>query len=199
MKSDIDRLMAERNLDAIIVQGPDGLGAVNAPFNYLVKGEHLTGNVLKVQGRPAQLLFNAMERQQAEATGLDLVPMGRWDVPGIYKQFPGDRLAASVELWRQILGDLGVKGRIGWYGVGESGAFLALVEKLSSGLPGVTIVGEYEKGVIDEARRTKDEEEIGFLADVGRRASEVVAEVISFLKRGRDVDGVLVVEDGRPV
>ena len=199
MKADIDRLMADRNLDALVIQGPDGLGAVNAPFNYFVKGEHLTGHVIQVRGRPARLLFGSMERQQAEATGLELLPMSTWDVPAIYKQFPGDRLAAAAELWRQIFGELGVTGRVGWYGVGEAGPFLALVEKLKSVVPGVQVVGEYERGVIDEARRTKDAEELAILADVGRRAAAVVGEVVGFLKRGRGVDNVLVGADGRPV
>jgi len=154
VKSDIDRLMAERSLDAIVVQGPDGLGASNAPWNYMVGGQHLSGNVVKLRGRPAQLLFGSMERLQAEATGLELVPMSRWDVPGIMKRYPGERLAAVAELWRQIFDTLGVRGRVGWYGVVESGALLALVERLRTVAPEVQIIGEFEKGVIDEARRT---------------------------------------------
>ena len=198
MKSDIDRLMAERNLDAIVVQGPDGLGAVNAPFNYLVKGQHLTGNVVQRRGYPAQLLFGSMERQQAAATGLELVPMSRWDVPGIFKKFP-DRLGAASELWRQIFAELGVRGRVGWYGVGESGAFLALVERLRGVAPDVQVVGEFEKSVIDEARRTKDADEIEMLADVGRRATEIVGNVIRFIGSPRAVDDVVVDAGKRPV
>ena len=198
MKSDIDRLMMARGLDAIVVQGPDGLGAVNAPFNYLVKGQHLTGNVIKLRGRPPQLLFGSMERLQAEASGLDLVPMSKWNVPQIMKQHP-ERLGASVELWRQIFASLGVRGRVGWYGVGESGAFLALVERLKGVAPDVTIVGEYEKSVIDEARRTKDAEEIEMLADVGRRAAEIVRNVIAFIGAHRASDDVVVDADKRPV
>ncbi len=198
MKSDIDQLMSERNLDAIVVQGPDGMSGVNAPFNYLVKGEHITGNVVKLRGKPAQILFGSMERLQAEATGLELAPMSRWDVKGIYRDFP-DRLDAAAELWRQIFKDLGVTGRVGWYGVNESGVLLSLVERLKSVAPDVQIIGEYEKGVIEQARRTKDEEELALMADVGRRATEVVAEVVKLIRSSRGVDGVLVGQEGKPV
>ena len=47
MKRDLDRLMAERNLDAIVVEGPDGLGSANPDFNYFVGGAHLTRQVAR--------------------------------------------------------------------------------------------------------------------------------------------------------
>src|SRR5690606_31237270 len=60
-------------------------------------------------------------------------------------------------------------------------------------------IGEYEKGVIEQARRTKDEEELALMADVGRRATEVVAEVVKLIRSSRGVDGVLVGQDGKPL
>jgi Xaa-Pro aminopeptidase len=92
-----------------------------------------------------------------------------------------------------------VRGRVGWYGVGESGAFLAMVERIKPIAPDVHVVGEYEKGVIDEARRTKDAEEIAMLADVGRRAAEIVRNVIAFIAAHRAVDEVVVDADKRPL
>ena len=40
MKRDLDRLMAERNIDVLVVEGPDGLGSANPDFNYFVNGTH---------------------------------------------------------------------------------------------------------------------------------------------------------------
>jgi len=198
MKSDIDRLMAQRNLDAIVIDGPDGLFAANAAWKYMARGQGLTGRIIKLRGKPAQIIFGSMEKQQAEQTGLQLVPMSRWDLPAILKKFPA-RLDASAETLRQIFTDLGVRGRVGWYGVVESGAFLALVEKLKAVLPDVTIVGEFDKSVIDEARRTKDADEIALLADVGKRACQVAHSVVEFIKQHRGVDGVLVDAKNKPV
>lgn len=199
MKSDIDRLMAERNLDAIVVEGPDGLTSHNAPWNYMVRGQHLTGIVLKRRNEPARLIFGSMEKLQAEATGLELVPSSRWNWPEIIKKFPDDLLAASVELWRQRFADLGITGRVGWYGTVESGVFLARVKRLREAAPDVEVIGEFDKGVIDEARRTKDADEIAMMADVGRRVGEIVREVIRFIQSHRAGDGVVVDTNNKPV
>jgi Xaa-Pro aminopeptidase len=199
MKSDIDRLMAERNLDAIVIEGPDGLTSHNAAWNYVVRGQHLTGTVIKRRDEPAKLIFGSMEKLQAEATGLELVPNSKWNWPQIMKQHPNDLLGAAAELWRQRFADLGIRGRVGWYGTIESGVFLARVDKLRQTIPDVQIIGEFEKSVIDEARRTKDADEIAMLADVGRRAAEIVKNVIAFIGETRGVDQVVVDSNNRPV
>jgi len=46
MKHDLDRLMAERNIDAIVVEGPDGFDAANPDFNYFVNSEHVNGPII---------------------------------------------------------------------------------------------------------------------------------------------------------
>lgn len=110
MQRDLDRLMAERHLDAIIVEGPDGLGAANPAFNYFVRGAHLVGTVIKKRGEPAMLIHSDWERLQAEETGLVCVSSSRWNVRDIMSRIP-DRLGARVELRRQMLNDLGVRAR----------------------------------------------------------------------------------------
>ncbi|HEX5690896.1 MAG TPA: aminopeptidase P family protein, partial [Roseiflexaceae bacterium] len=107
MKHDLDRLMAERNIDAIVVEGPDGLGSANPDFNYFVKGAHLTGTVIKKRGEPTMLLHSAWEQVQAESTGLALISTSRWNLRDIMHEI-GDRYGAYVELRRQIFSDLGV-------------------------------------------------------------------------------------------
>jgi Xaa-Pro aminopeptidase len=199
MKSDIDRLMTERNLDAIVIEGPDGLTSHNAPWNYMVRGQHLTGVVVKRRNEPAKLIYGSMEKLQAEATGLELVPSNRWNWPDIIKKFPDDLLTASAELWRQRFADLGIRGRVGWYGTVEAGVFLARVQKLRQAAPDVEIIGEFDRSAIDEARKTKDADEIAMMADVGRRAGEIVREVIRFIGSHRGADGVLVDKSNKPL
>ena len=55
MKRDIDRLMAERGIDWIVVEGPDGFSTANPDYMYLTGGVDLTGTVLKRRGEPATL------------------------------------------------------------------------------------------------------------------------------------------------
>lgn len=52
-EEDLDRLMAERNLDAIVIEGPDGFASANPDFSYMTNGVQLTGAVIKKRGEPA--------------------------------------------------------------------------------------------------------------------------------------------------
>ena len=67
MKRDLDRLMAERNLDGVLVLG-EGHGAV---MRYLTNGGYFEGALLlKPRGREITLIHGMMERDTAAATGL---------------------------------------------------------------------------------------------------------------------------------
>ncbi|MFT3788961.1 MAG: M24 family metallopeptidase [Tepidisphaeraceae bacterium] len=61
------------------------------------------------------------------------------------------------------------------------------------------LVGEYENGLIDVARRTKDADEIARLEDAGRRSCDVVRVVVEKLKSLRERDGLAVDASGSPV
>ncbi len=198
MKRDIDQLMAERQLDAIVIEGPDGLTSANAAWRYMVNGAELTGLVIKRRNSPEQLIYHAMERLQAEETGLELVPFSRWDYPAIVKRFP-DRLDATVELRRQMFNDLGVHGRVGVYGTMQANELLALAGALQQALPEVQLVGEFDRDVINEARKTKDEAELERMADVGRRTCAVVQTVVDFIRAQRAANGQVVDAQGKPV
>ncbi|MBK8834743.1 MAG: hypothetical protein IPO29_07735 [Anaerolineae bacterium] len=65
MKSDIPRLMRERNIDALVIEGPDGLSASNAPFAYFVGDAHVTtGRIIitRVGPRSCTARWNATRR-----------------------------------------------------------------------------------------------------------------------------------------
>lgn len=183
MQRDLDRLMSERHLDAIIVEGPDGLGSANPAFNYFVRGAHLTGLVIKKLHEPAMLIHSDWELLQAEATGLVCVSSSRWNIREISRQFP-ERLAARVELRRQILHDLGVTGRVGLYGTVQIGPFLALLRGLEAAMPELTFVAEFDKDLISAARLTKDAAEVEVMRAVGRKTCEVVQAAVDFIAAG---------------
>ena len=69
MKSDIDALMQEKNLDAIVVFG-------NAEHNphmyYQTGGGHVSAaTLIKKRGKDAVLFCNDMERDEAAKSGLE--------------------------------------------------------------------------------------------------------------------------------
>lgn len=190
MKSDLDRLMTERNIDALIVEGPDGLGSANPAFNYFVAGAHLTGTVIKKRGEPAMLLHSPWEQVQAAATGLQLVSSNRWNMRDILKQFP-DRLDAAVEMRRQMFADLGIAGRIAVYGTVSANASYALLSAMQQRIPGIEIVAEFSKDIISQARLTKDDSELVMMRSVGEKTCRVVQAVVDYIKAGRLVDDLV--------
>lgn len=198
MKSDLDTLMAERDLDALVVEGPDGLASANADFNYFVGGQKITGIVLKRRGEPAVLVYGPMERQQAEATGLQLVPRDRWNIRDILREHP-DPYEAQVEYRRRMFTDLGIRGRVGFYGTVQAGASFALLAALSQRLPDLTVVAEFEQSVLAAARLTKDEREIELMRAVGRKTCAVVQTAVEFLRSGRAQGDTLHDTGGAPI
>ena len=198
MKQDLDRLMADRAIDAIVVEGPDGLGSANPDFNYFVKGAHLTGTVIKKRGEPTMLLHSAWEQIQAETTGLALIPTSRWNLREIMNEV-GDRYRAYVELRRRIFTDLGIGGRVGFYGTVSAAQHFALLTGLAQQLPGLEIVAEFEKDVISQARLTKDADEVEIMRQVGRKTCAVVQAVVDFIAGGRAEGDTLVDEHGVPI
>lgn len=198
MKSDLDRLMTERNLDAFIVEGPDGLGSANPDFNYFVRGAHLTGSVVKKRGEPTMLIHSPWEEIQAAETGLVLVSNRRWNLRECLAQ-TDSRLDGYVEYWRRMLTDLGIQGRVGIYGTVNVAEYFALLQGIAACMPGIEFVAEFEKSLISEARLTKDPEEVEYMRRVGRKTCAVVQATIDFISAGQARDDVVVDAAGVPI
>ncbi len=198
MKSDLDRLMAERNIDALIIEGPDGLGSANSAFNYFVNGEALPGTVLKRRGEPAMLVHSPWEQHQAEATGLILVSRDRWNLRELMNAQP-TRFDGMVAYRRQMLQDLGITGRVAIYGTVAANQNYALLRALERVMPDLEIVAEYEQDIISMARLTKDTDEVAVMREVGRKTCLVVQAAIDFIKTGRAAGDTLVDAAGRAI
>ena len=69
MKSDIDRLVTELALDAIIVVGDE---SPNPYRDYLTNRARATGTILKKRGQDAVYVVNAMEREEAARVPQDV-------------------------------------------------------------------------------------------------------------------------------
>ena len=197
MKRDIDRLMGERGTDAAIV-----VGAIkgNPTMYYVVNGAALShAIVVKKRGEDAILLCGSMEREEAEASGLTVVDMAKYDYMKILKEAGGDRLKAQVGYYRAIFEEFGVKGRVAFYGLVEVGAYRAFLAALEDALPGVEIAGEFSDNIFLTARMTKGPEEIERIREAGRKTCEIVSHVAEFLASHRVEGGTLVKDDGTPL
>ena len=196
MKTDIDRLMKEADLDALLVLGPS---AHNAPMVYFTGLAHLSeGYLLKMRGRKAIHFHNPMEREEAAATGLETKDIfADYDYPALLEQANRDSNQAEAMLLEKVLAEYKIHGRIGIYGKIEFGHWLRTIDFLRRRLPDVEILGEDEwRSVITQARVTKDDSEIERIRAMGRITTAVVGDVAGFLTSHEVKDGYLVNREG---
>jgi Xaa-Pro aminopeptidase len=196
MKQDLDHLMEERGLDAVTVGGATH---GNPAMYYMTNGAGVSGGyVIKKRGEEPVLVCSPIEREEAAASGLAIVNMGKYDFVGILRE-KGDRLAAVVELYRRMFADLGVRGRVGFYGMADQGRAWVLLNALDAQLEGIEVHGDLDVTPIDAARATKDADEAERIREMGRRTCDVVACTVEFLQAHRVKDEVLVKADGTPL
>ncbi|MEZ4580604.1 MAG: aminopeptidase P family N-terminal domain-containing protein [Caldilineaceae bacterium] len=180
MRAELDRLMAERGLDAFLVVG-DAAG--NKVMNYLTGGAHLErALVLKRRNGPLTLVHGAMERDTAASTGLTLVDRDQhYNLYELLRKHEGNRLAAMVDYLMQVVEHQELQGRLGLFGMMDAGEAYTLFNQVQDRLEGTTLVGEFEDSLFAQARETKDDGEIDELVEAGRLTSLVVRETREFL------------------
>ena len=196
MKQDLDRLMEERGLDAALVGGK-ALG--NPAMVYMTNGAGVSGGyVIKKRGQEPVLVCSPIEREEAAASGLTVVNMAKYDFLSVLRE-KEDRVAAYVELYRRMFADLGVRGRVGFYGMVDQGRAWVLLNALQSQLEGVEVYGDFDVTLIDAARATKDAAEAQRMREVGRRTCDVIARAVEYMQSHRVKDDVLVQANGTPL
>lgn len=200
MKSDLDALMQEKNLDALVV-----LGAAehNPPMYYFTGGGHISAAIIvKKRGAEPILFYNDMERDEAAKTGLQTKSLSAYPFMDLLKEANGDKEMVGALRFHHLLTDLGLtKGRIGIYGHVEISGALAALTRLQRLLPDLELVGENAMdSVFIRAMETKDERDVERIRQMGKVTTEVVRRTAEYLT-SRDVraDEVLLKEDGSPL
>jgi Xaa-Pro aminopeptidase len=198
MRAHLDRLMAERNLDAFLVMG-DASG--NPVMNYLTNGAALErALILKRRGGPMTLIHGAMERDTAAETGMVLVDRDvTYNRFKLLEEHNGDRLAAEVDYLRRVIRDQELRGRLGIFGRVDAGAAYTLFNHLQDSLIDTELVGAFEDSLFASARETKDDQEIAQLREAGRRTCLLVGEVQAFLQSHRTCNELVLRADGEPL
>ncbi len=195
MKSDLDRLMGERNLDGLWVTGP---GLHNPAMSYFTGLAHLTrADLVKPRGQEPVLYYFAMERDNAIATGLRTKNINDYDPLRLLREARGNRARAMAARLKLSFEDLGLRGRVGVYGTVDAALPLAVAKELHSHMPEVTLVGEGEDTLLIAARATKDEAEIERIRQVGRATTAVMARTAEYLTTRRVRGDTLLREDGQ--
>lgn len=198
MRSDLDRLMAARDLQAILVAGGE---QANTARRYLSNGVDIHGGMtIKKRGAEPVLIVGIMEVEEAARSGLQVYTHNDFDWPQLLKAAEGNSEQALPEYYRRILTKLEIApGRIGVYGVGDLHVWIERIEKLRAALPEYTFVGESGMTLFDEAYITKDAEELAILREVARRTSEVLQATWDFIAGQRAEGDTVVKADGSPL
>jgi Xaa-Pro aminopeptidase len=195
MKSDIDSLMRDADLDALLISGP---GGHNPAMVYFTGIAHIThAYLLKKRDQPPILLHPSMERDEAANTGLQVKNRNEYDFLKLLKEAGGDTIRASAMELQRIFEEFDVSGRVGIYGKHEIGHYFSALRLLEEMIPDVTIVGEAgNTSVLRKARMTKDADEVERIREIGKITTAVVGDVAGFLTSHKTKNGVLVDQKG---
>jgi Xaa-Pro aminopeptidase len=200
MKSDLDQLMKDKNLDAILVSGN---ATYNPPMYYLTGGGHVSSaTLIKKRGEAPVLFCQDMEREEAAKSGLKCLSYSLYNYEKLLNQANGDPVKASALRYQHILTDLGLThGRIGLYGLVEIGSAFGAFTTLLRLMPELELVGESrDNSLFMQAMETKDEAEVAHIRKMGRITITVVGRVSAYLTNcAVRQDEVLLKEDGKPL
>jgi Xaa-Pro aminopeptidase len=181
MKSDLDRLMRELNLDAIFVIADESPNPYN---DYLTNRARAGGDIVKKRDQEAVLIVGGMEVAIAAKSGLKVYTVYDFGYAELLQQHPGDAASARRGLYRNILRQLGVAGRVAPYGVADVADTLRIFADLRVDVPEVEFVFDSQTAeLFARLYETKDEREIAALQEAARLTSQVVCETRDFISQ----------------
>lgn len=198
MKADLDRLMEEQGLDALLITGP---AQHNPPMVYFTGPIHMTGgDLIKKRGADPILFYYPMERDEAAKTGFITKNLAEYRFNELLKTTGGDMLNATVLLYEKMLLDYEISsGRIAVYGKMDAGSSYAVFSGLNEKLPDLEILGQVGDSLILSAMATKDPDEVDHIRAMGNITISVVSKVADFLSSHKQKNSVLVKSNGDPL
>lgn len=198
MKTDLEYLMSEGNIDALLVSGGT---LYNPSMHYLTHGAQVGEATLLIKKRGAETVLIAidMEREEAEKSGLTVIDRADYSWPQLIKEQGGDYLMASVSMIVAIFRDLQVSGNIAVYGRAEHAHTLRLFEELKARLPEVHFVAESAPSILEQAQQTKDEHEVARIRRLASASLEVISCTREFLASHSVENETLITARGTPL
>ncbi len=192
MLSDLDRLMRERGLDALIVPMHE---ALHPSFRWITRGAKVTrGYAVKLAGRDPILVSYPMERDEAAATGLATKLIHDFGYDRIFKSAP-NTIAGYAEFFDVVLRELGGSSSVAIVGSLPFPLYLGIAEGLEAR---GWRVWRGADDLVQLARKRKEPWEIAAIRSVGERTEQVVDRVREVL-RGSAISGNHLIYDDRPL
>jgi Xaa-Pro aminopeptidase len=198
MKSDLDRLMEEQGLDALLITGP---AQHNPPMVYMTGPIHMTsGDLIKKRGSDPVLFYNPMERDEAAKTGFQTKNLADYRLNELIKTTQGNILEATILRYEKMLTEYELStGKIAIYGKMDVGSSYAIFSGLNAKLPDLEIIGQIGDSILLQAMSTKDEQEVNRIRAMGEITISVVEKVKDFLTAHKTKNSILVKSNGDPL
>jgi Xaa-Pro aminopeptidase len=195
MKSDIDRLMAERGLDGLIVAGGE---TPSSPRHYLSNGAKITGGlIIKKPGEEPVMVVNPMETEEAAKSGLKVYSNYDMGWAELYNEAEGNVTKTTIAFWGHCLESMGIaSGKIGVYGAGDLNFYIELIRLMEQHYAQYHFAGEIGESLFDTAYLTKDADELAVIKSVAARTNAVVQATWDFIAGHTAKDGTVVNSDG---
>lgn len=180
MRSDLDRLMKEKNLDAFLVYGN---AEHNPPMMYLTGGGHVThATLLKKRDQEPVLFCGLMERDEAAKSGLNIKLYDDYPWQNYVEKAAGDQTLLAALRLVDIMHDMGISGRVGIFGNTELSQMYSILGHITEINKEITFVGESrENSLFLYAMETKEENEVTRIRRMGKITTEVVGKTAEFL------------------
>jgi len=178
LRSDLDKLMQEYRLDAIVAFGSPS----DPAFNYLTAGSD-TGDAMftKTPGEKANIWLGPLEREGVKNRDF---AAHIFDLALYHRVFSetGSRDKAELEIYSPGLEFLkkGVK-RVALYGRMEFSFSYLLRNQLKKRYPDLEIVDDETPTLVDRLRATKSSEELAKMTEIGQKTSGVMMETRDYI------------------
>lgn len=172
MRHDLDHLMQERGLAALVVLALDRY----SPAFYFATGQKIHhGLYLRCADGRAHLVHDPMERDQAAAVGCGTSSYSQRGFLQKAKSLES-QAAAFADLVSDLANEMGVEGRVAFLGEASLGFGWRMVDHLRTVAPGL-VPDATQPSVLDAAAMTKDEGELERIRHCSRGAVDAMVRV----------------------
>lgn len=199
MKNDLEKIMERENIDALWIMGA---ASHNPSMNYFTGSAHVSGaDLIMIRGKEPIIFCNAMEREEAAASGFKTIVTAKYGFLKILEESQGNLTVAGAKLLKMMFEEVEfTKGRISVYGKVEVGPVLGILNHLEMMLPEIEFIGEGSDSILLEARATKDDHEIERIREMGKITTGVVGKTAEYLQSCQvNEDEILLQKNGEPL
>jgi len=196
LRSDLDKLMRDYRLDAIVAFGSGS----DPAFNYLTAGSDIQDAMFtKTPGEKANIWLGSLEREGVKSPDFVTHIFDRALFRRVFSE-TGSYEKAELEIYLQGLEFLkkGIK-RVALYGRMEFSFSCLLRNELNKRYPGLEIVDDGTPTLVDRLRATKSSEELAKIIEIGRNTSRVMIETRDYIRSHKISENRFIKTDHSPL